>query len=156
LIIVAKNAKALREMDRAIAERQVHKIYRCKVISPPPKLEDTVVLYLKKVQNNKVDVSPIPKNGYKESITKYRILSTEQGTGKNNQKNYTELEIELITGRTHQIRAVMGYLGSPLVGDTKYGGGFLNGVNGQELRACRLVFECDGNLSYLNQLIINN
>lgn len=141
LVIFAKNANALRKIDEAIANREITKIYRCLVTSAPVKAEDTIICYLKKDnKQNCVTVSDIPKDGYKQAITKYKNI------GKN------QLEIELITGRTHQIRASLAHIGSPVIGDTKYGA-----AKGK-LRLCayQLRFNITGEFSYLNNLVITS
>ncbi|MDR0918372.1 MAG: RluA family pseudouridine synthase [Oscillospiraceae bacterium] len=138
LVIVAKNSLALREMDKAIAQRLVHKKYRCKVSGVFPGKSGTFTVYLKKGENNKVDVSKTPKDGYKEAVTKYKYLGDN------------EVELELITGRTHQIRATLAYIGCPIVGDIKYGG--IKNSNGMLLCSYSISFDCQPPLDYLNKL----
>jgi 23S rRNA pseudouridine955/2504/2580 synthase len=95
-----------------------------------------------------VDISDEKKNGYKEIITKYRVL-TER-------RDESLLEVELVTGRTHQIRAHLAHIGHPLLGDGKYGINRADKARGykyQALYAYRLRFafrEESGALAYLD------
>ena len=98
----------------------------------------------KDAQISRVSVTDYPARGSMEIVTAYRVI---QG-GKN-----AKLEVELITGRTHQIRAHLAHIGHPILGDDKYGDRVLNrelGVKRQQLWATRLVFHAEGALSYLN------
>lgn len=114
IVIAAKNAEALRDMNERIRTGQVSKFYLCAVHGKMPKHSDRLKAYLRKDEkNNTVDVIPYQKPGYKEIVTGYRVLS-DNGTD-------SLLEIELFTGRTHQIRAHMAFIGHPLLGEGKYG-----------------------------------
>jgi 23S rRNA pseudouridine955/2504/2580 synthase len=137
LVIIAKNAFALRELDKAIAERRVCKRYRCKIKNALPDAKGSITCYLKKDEKtNKVTVSKEMKPGYKEAVTNYRRLGGN------------EVEIELVTGRTHQIRASLSYIGCPIIGDTKYGGGK------PPLKLCSysIIFNCKAPMDYLNRV----
>lgn len=149
IVIAAKNAEALRIMNEKIRNDELSKFYLAAVHGHMPKKADTLHGYLRKDQaNNIVDISTIKKPGYKEIITKYRVLD---------EKNDLSLvEVELVTGRTHQIRAHFSSIGHPLLGDGKYG---VNrddkklGYKFQALYAFRLEFHFrtdSGALSYLN------
>lgn len=149
IVIAAKNADALREMNEKIRNDEVQKFYYCVVHGRMPKREDTLRAYLKKNSaDNLVSISDTKKDGWKEIITKYRLLAEWQGL--------SLLEIELVTGRTHQIRAHMAHIGHPLLGDGKYGVNRRDRERGykyQALYAYRLAFRfADGNgtLGYLN------
>ncbi len=148
LVIAAKNAAALREVNRLIRENRVHKSYLCVTLSPPPKKQDTIRAYHIKPQGSKtVRISPKYLDGYKEIITKYNVLA------ENNK--LCLVKIDLITGRTHQIRAHMAFVGAPLLGDDKYGNPDINRrftCKYQQLCAYRLTFEPekDSMLSYLS------
>jgi 23S rRNA pseudouridine955/2504/2580 synthase len=95
-----------------------------------------------------VDISDEKKAGYKEIITKYRVLKEKHGNAL--------LEVELVTGRTHQIRAHLSHIGHPLLGDGKYGVNRQEKARGykfQALYAYRLQFrfrDTDNALGYLD------
>lgn len=112
LILAAKNARALRLMNDAIACHKVRKVYCAKIEGMP--LWDTkeVLCYIKK-QETKALVAAEAKPGYKEARMHVKVLKR--------QKEYSIVQIFLETGRFHQIRASMAYLGYPLCGDIKYG-----------------------------------
>ncbi len=148
IVIAAKNAEALRQMNEKIRNDEVRKFYLTAVHGIPKPERATLRGYLRKDSaNNTVDISDTKKAGYKEIITKYTVLQKKNGNAL--------LEVELITGRTHQIRAHMAHIGHPLLGDGKYG------VNRQEkgrgykfqaLYAVRLIFDWkdeEGILGYL-------
>ena len=137
LVIGAKNAAALRDMNEAIRGRRVKKFYLCETEGLPPKNEDTVRLRLKK--DGSLNKSFVSEEGVLTE-THYRVLERR---GQN-----AICEIELLTGKSHQIRAVMAHLGCPLVGDTKYGA---RGSSGQHLIAYKIGFDISTPLlSYLN------
>lgn len=112
LILAAKNARALRLMNDAIACHKVRKVYYAKIEGTP--LWDTreVVCYIKK-QETRALVQSNEAPGYKEARMFVKVMER--------QKEQTMVQIHLETGRFHQIRASMAYLGYPLCGDVKYG-----------------------------------
>ena len=114
LVIAAKNAQALREMNDIIKERKLEKIYLAAVHGIPSPKNGEIKLKLEKNANeNIVRVSNSSKNA-KLAITRYRTVAISRN------RELSLLEIELITGRTHQIRASFAHIGNPLLGDGKY------------------------------------
>lgn len=154
LVIAAKNAAALREMNDIIKLRQVEKIYLAAVHGVPNPKNGEIKLKLEKnSKENIVKVRNDSKNA-KLAITKYNTVSISRN-GK-----FALLEIELITGRTHQIRASFAHIGNPLVGDGKYAVNKKDremGYKSQALCAYSIMFKgCKGykTLSYLEGLTV--
>ncbi|MBQ9079976.1 MAG: RluA family pseudouridine synthase [Clostridia bacterium] len=147
IVIAAKNAEALRVMNQKIKDGQVSKFYICAVHGVPKRREATLRAWLRKDSaNNTVTISDDKKQGYKEIITKYRVLRTAG--------DRALLEIELVTGRTHQIRAQMAHIGHPLLGEGKYSNNRADRAEGykyQALYAYRVRFDFSGDdcLHYL-------
>lgn len=148
IVIAAKDAESLRCMNEKIRLDQVAKFYLCAVHGRMPRESDRLTGTLRKdSRNNIVQVSDKKLPGGKEIITEYRVLSYKNGI--------SMLEIHLVTGRTHQIRAHMAYIGHPLVGDGKYGVNREDREKGykyQALYAWRLRFDFEdgsGPLGYL-------
>lgn len=114
LVIVAKNAVAQRELYEIIKHRQIKKLYFAMVKGVPKPNEATISAFLQKdSQNNMVTVKDVVFGDAKPITTKYKVLMVKDG--------YSLVEVDLITGRTHQIRAHMAHIGHCVVGDTKYG-----------------------------------
>ena len=114
IVIAAKNAEALRILNQKIKDRELDKRYLCIVHGTPKPREGTLKGYLfKDAVKNRVYVSEKSQPGAKTCATNYRTLQTKDGL--------SLVECQLITGRTHQIRAQMAHAGHPLLGDGKYG-----------------------------------
>ena len=121
IVIAAKNAEALRVLNEKIKNREITKQYLCIVCGHMDKKSDTLTAYLKKdTQKNKVYIYDTPQKDAKTIATRYTVLKQN--------RDFSLLDIKLITGRTHQIRAHMAYIGHPLLGDGKYG---INKINKQ-------------------------
>ena len=114
IVIAAKNAEALRVLNQKIKDRELEKRYLCVVHGTPKPREGTLEGYIfKDAKQNRVYVTRSSQPGAKTAVTRYRTLESRDGL--------SLVECELITGRTHQIRAMMAAAGTPLLGDGKYG-----------------------------------
>ena len=150
IVIAAKNAESLRILNEKIKNREMDKRYLCVIVGCPKVKKDTVTAYMIKDEDkNKVRVYNKPFEGGKTMITGYEILSEKDGL--------SLVEVQLLTGRTHQIRAHFAHMGYPLLGDGKYGRNETNkkfgGYKKQLLYSYKLKFEFTsdaGILSYLN------
>ena len=114
IVIAAKTAEALRVMNQKIKDREIDKRYLAIVEGIPKPKEGSLKGFLfKDAKKNRVFVSDAPQPGAKTCQTNYRVLASAGGL--------SLVECELITGRTHQIRAQFAHAGHPLLGDGKYG-----------------------------------
>ena len=114
IVIAAKNAEALRILNQKIKDRELEKRYLCVVHGRPKPAAGRLEGWIfKDAVRNRVYVTQKFQPGAKSAVTEYNTLKTENGL--------SLVECELITGRTHQIRAMMAAAGTPLLGDGKYG-----------------------------------
>ncbi len=141
LVIAAKNAETLRTMNECIRERKVRKFYAAVAEGYPPHKAHLEGWTSRK--GKVTAVSDTETEGARRVSLDYRVIAEKNG--------HALLEIELHTGRTHQIRAQLAHAGYPLAGDTKYGGH--GGMYRQALWAVRLMFDfknTDFSLGYLD------
>ncbi len=149
IVIAAKNAEALRILNEKIRDREIDKRYLCVVRGRPKPPEGCLETYLfKDAKRNQVYVRERPEPGAKHAVTRYRLLRSAGGL--------SLVECELLTGRTHQIRAQMAHAGWPLLGDGKYGSERENRrydeTEGQALYSYRLRFDFPTDAGILNDL----
>lgn len=154
LLVCSKTLLGSQEMAKILKDRSLHKFYRC-LVHGKCELNGVYEAFLYKDEKlNKVSVYLDAKDCKGAFRDKLKPIKTGMKPVEYyNDINCTELEIELFTGKTHQIRAQMEKLGFPLVGDIKYAGD-KNTVktDGQLLHAYRLVFpKMNGKLSYLSE-----
>ena len=157
IVIAGKTVAGLQEMSRMLKDRSVHKYYRTLVCGKMEGKERLKGLLVKDRQKNQVRILPETGNTLQNLPdqalpieTEYRVLASSG--------DISLLEIWLITGRSHQIRAHLASIGHPIIGDAKYGNAEVNsryrqrfGVKHQLLHAHRLVFpKLEGHFSYLS------
>lgn len=132
-VLFAKTSKALTRLNEMIRDRKVDKTYWAVVENTPPQEEDTLVHHIvRDGKTNRSRAFDTPKANSKEARLKYKHI----GSG----KKYHLLEIELYTGRHHQIRAQLSKIGCPIKGDLKYGAARSNPDGGISLHSRTLRF----------------
>ncbi len=151
IVICAKTAEALRVMDQKIRDRELKKLYLCVTVGIPPKRSGRLTAFHSRNEKTKIVTVWDKKNSFnKTMITDYRVIADDRSRG------LALVEADLITGRTHQIRAHFAHEGFPLLGDGKYGSNRINreyGLKTQALCSYRLTFAFTtdaGSLEYLN------
>jgi 23S rRNA pseudouridine1911/1915/1917 synthase len=133
IVVFARTSKALERLNTMFSNRETQKTYWAVVKNKPSKAEDTLVHYLKRNEKNntsKAHLKEVPES--KNASLDYKIIKKLD--------NYYVLEINLHTGRHHQIRAQLNAIGCPIKGDLKYGFDRSNPDGGIHLHARKLVF----------------
>ena len=133
IVVFARTSKALSRMNELFSNRETQKTYWAVVKNKPVKSQDKLVHYIKRNEKNntsKAHLNEVPDS--KLASLEYKIIKELT--------NYTALEIELHTGRHHQIRAQLAAIGSPIKGDLKYGFDRSNPDGGIHLHARKLCF----------------
>ena len=133
IVVFARTSKALERLNAMFSNRETQKTYWAVVKNKPSKNEDNLVHYLKRNEKNntsKAHIKEIPES--KKASLDYKIIKTLD--------NYFALEINLHTGRHHQIRAQLSAIGCPIKGDLKYGFDRSNPDGGIYLHARKLAF----------------
>lgn len=133
IVVFAKTSKALERLNTMFSTRETKKTYWAIVKNQPPKTEDTLTHFLKRNPKNntsKAHLKEVPES--KKAILEYKIIQKLD--------NYYVLEINLHTGRHHQIRAQLTAIGCPIKGDLKYGFDRSNQDGGIHLHARKLAF----------------
>ena len=133
IVVFARTSKALTRMNELFSNRETQKTYWAIVKNKPSKTQDKLVHYLKRNEKNntsKAHLKEVPES--KLASLDYTIIKELQ--------NYFALEINLHTGRHHQIRAQLAAIGSPIKGDLKYGFDRSNPDGGIHLHARKLIF----------------
>lgn len=132
LVIFAKTYSALKRMNETMRERQIEKFYLCVVEGRLHEAGEVKGYLVKDEVKNRVKILKNDSDEAKFCHTKYKPLKQFEG--------YTLVEVQLLTGRSHQIRATMQSVGHPIVGDVKYGAKRRKDVPNQLLHSYKLIF----------------
>lgn len=134
LVVFARTSKGLSRMNELFRKGEVHKTYWAIVQNRPPKQTDTLTHWLvAHEKGNRTEVFDAPKEGAQKAVLKYRLIAEGE--------RYHLLEVELLTGRKHQIRAQLSHIGCPIKGDLKYGARRSNPGGGISLQSHRICFQ---------------
>ena len=155
LVLFAKNEESLNILLDKFKNHQIEKHYRATVYGIPKVKKAKLEAFLfKDSKKSLVYISDEPKKGYQKIITSYEVIKEDK------KENISVLDVKLETGRTHQIRAHLAYIGLPIIGDGKYGKNEINkkfNKKTQLLESYSLKFNfssSSGILSYLNEKCI--
>ena len=133
IIVFARTSKALERLNKMLRDKTINKTYWAVVKNIPNKKEDTLINYLKKnPKNNKSSVFHKEISGSKKAILHYKVIKKLD--------NYSLLEVDLETGRHHQIRAQLSSIGCSIKGDLKYGFNRSNKDGSIHLHAKKIEF----------------
>ena len=134
VVVFAKTSKALPRMDELFRTGEIKKTYWAIVRNRPPEVEQELTHWLvrNEKQNKSYVCTPSQKRDARKAVLHYRLLAQSE--------NYYLLEIDLQTGRHHQIRCQLAAIGCPIRGDLKYGAGHSNPDGGISLHARRVSF----------------
>ena len=134
LVVFARTSKGLSRMNELFRKGEVHKTYWAIVQNRPPKQTDTLTHWLvAHEKGNRTEAFDAPKEGAQKAVLKYRVIAEGE--------RYHLLEVELLTGRKHQIRAQLSHIGCPIKGDLKYGARRSNPGGGISLQSHRICFQ---------------
>ncbi len=152
LVLFAKNEVSLNILLDKFKNHEIEKHYKALVYGIPEKKEASLTAYLfKDAKKFLVYISDIPKRGYEKIVTSYKVINVDSSN------NTSLLDVNLHTGKTHQIRAHLAHIGYSIIGDGKYGNNQINkkfGFKYQQLCSYSLEFKFktdSGVLNYLNQ-----